>query len=201
MKGTLPFALFLLCAVLLHAQKFDMRIVGGATFGQIEGDASAGFRHVGYQFAVGTSFPMGALRGQVLLGMVNKGSYIERDIYRTISLHYVELSFLMGKRTAFLPRLAWTVGVSPAILARASVRDLGEYNQIMSDNYRRMDPLPITVLIAYDMATHWQAYVRWSLSLLSVSKERVGTYMISTSNTGQFNHIVNIGIAYNLFNV
>ena len=87
------------------------------------------------------------------------------------------------------------VGVAPAILASANVKTDGVYDELHSQNYKRMDALPICVSLRYKITDHFGIDVRYYNSMLNIAKENgIGTYRISRSNKGQFNRLVQAGI-------
>lgn len=181
-----------------HDRQFDYTVMMGLNMCQIDGDASGGYNKMGLHGAVNTSFPLGdndAWRLQVEVGISQKGSY-SKSIDRTISLLYIEVPVMLTYNTAD-SRLRLGVGVAPAVLGSARVDDSGVYNELQSDNYRRVDALPLCVSARYQVIGGLAIEARFYNSMLTCAKESSsGTYRLFRSNMGQFNRLLTVGVAY-----
>lgn len=177
--------------------EFDFTAHAGVNLSQIDGDGSGNYDHIGFHGAVNTSFPVGdgGLRMVVELGVSQKGSHVNQ-INRDIDLLYVEVPLMLAYRMMD-GRLQAEVGVAPAILGRAKVTDAGAYNDLQSNNYKRMDMLPFCAGAQYLVGDHFGLNLRFNTSMLNVGIENgTGTYRIFRSNKGQFNRLLSAGVSY-----
>lgn len=174
--------------------EFDFTAQAGANFCQIDGDGSGHYDHIGYNATLATSFPLNnsAFRFSVGLGITSKGSHIS-NLNRSINLTYFEVPLMLCYSSTSL-RIG--AGFAPAFLAKSAVRDASMYNEVQSNNYRRMDILPFRAEAQYLFNDHWGLGVIFSSSLLNVAKEPTGTYRIFRSNVGQFNRTLSASIVY-----
>lgn len=180
-------------------KEFDFEIRGGVNFCQIDGDASGNYNKLGFHGGVNTSFPLsddGSLRFVVELGFTQKGSRIDNaSLDRHISLLYVEVPLMLAYDMLDNHQLRIGAGFAPAILAKANVTTDGAYDDLQSQNYKRMDALPICVSIRYRITEHIGVDARYYNSMLNTAKENgSGTYRIVRSNKGQFNRLLQAGI-------
>lgn len=191
------------CAILflnlVQAQnRFDASIFAGLNMAQIDGDDAGRYNHPGLRAGVATSFALGesdALRGIVELAYTQKGSYIG-EYNRRLSADYVELALMLGY-DLFDSRLRVAAGVAPGVMVRAKVTNNGSLDQASTDNFCKVDWLPLTFAARYRITDHLCVEARYQNSMLSVTKENAtGTYRIFRSNTGAFHRLVNFGIAY-----
>ena len=208
-------AYIFLCVILLttgsaqaqHRKKsqqkeFDFELRGGVNFCQIDGDASGNYNKLGFHGSVNTSFPLsddGSLRFVVEMGLTQKGSTINNSsLTRTISLFYVEVPLMLAYDLLDNQQLRIGAGIAPAILAKAKVTTDGSYDIDQSNNYKRMDALPVCVSIRYRITEHVGIDARYYNSMLNTAKENgTGTYRIFRSNKGQFNRLLQAGITIN----
>jgi hypothetical protein len=185
-----------------RGNEFDFELRGGINLCQIDGDASGSYNKIGYHGALNTSFPLsddGSWRFVVELGISQKGSRIESSsLDRHISLLYVEVPLMIAYDLLNNNQLRIGAGVALAILAKANVTTDGAYDALQSDNYKRMDALPICISIRYKFTEHIGADIRYYNSMLNTAKENgSGTYRIFRSNKGQFNRLLQAGITLN----
>ena len=190
-------------APLAHGQAFDLNIIAGVSFCQIDGDQSAHFNHIGYQAGVATTFPLGnkgKWRMQVEIGAMQKGSEIDlQALSRSISLHYVHLPLLLtyslSEKEGDRGGLRLGAGIAPAILFRANVETDGVRDAALADNYRRLDALPVVVEARYMLGRHLGLAARYYNSLLHIDKESGnGIYHLFRSNKGQFSNLLSAGL-------
>ena len=180
------------------AQRFDASIWGGVNACQIDGDNCGRYGHFGIHGGVNTSFPLGSnenspIRMMVELGFTNKGAY-EKEANREISLNYVEIPLIL---TYTMGNIRLGAGVAPGVnVSSKAVYTTGELDLPTSENYRKMDVLPIVADLEY-RHNHFLFTIRYENSMLPVSKESgVGTYRVFRSNMGQFSRLVSAGIGY-----
>lgn len=178
---------------------FDYEIRGGVNFCQIDGDASGNYNKVGFHAGVGTSMPIsadGSWRFCVEVGLTQKGSHIvNSSLNRVISLTYVEVPLMVAYDLLESHRLRIGAGIAPAILAKASVTDDKVIDPYHSNNYKRVDALPLTASIRYRITDHVGIDLRYFNSMINTAKENgSGTYRIVRSNKGQFNRLIQTGI-------
>lgn len=183
-------------------KEFDFELRGGVNFCQIDGDASGSYNKLGFHGGVNTSFPLndnGNMRFVVELGLTQKGSTINNSsLNRTISLFYVEVPLMFAYDMLDNQQLRIGAGIAPAILAKAKVTTDGSYDADQSNNYKRMDALPICISIRYRITEHIGIDARYYNSMLNTAKENgTGTYRIFRSNKGQFNRLLQAGITIN----
>jgi hypothetical protein len=201
------FIVFLLSFSTLSAQhrgknsnrQFDLEMRAGANFCQIDGDESGNFNKIGFHASVGTSFPLSdddRWRFVVELGLTQKGSRIDNNnIDRHISLTYVEVPLMVAYDFMERQQLRIAAGVAPAILAKSNVTTDGSHDQLQSDNYKRLDLLPLCISLRYRFTDTFGFDIRLYNSLLNIANENgTGTYRIFRSNKGQFNRLVQAGI-------
>ncbi len=182
-----------------HQREFDLEVRGGINMCQIDGDASGNYNKLGFHAGVNTSFPLsddGSLRFVVELGLTQKGSRISSSsLDRTISLFYVEVPLMLAYDMFEGNKFRAGVGIAPAVLASANVKTDGVYDELHSQNYKRIDALPICVSVRYKITDHFGVDVRYYNSMLNTAKENgIGTYRIFRSNKGQFNRLLQAGI-------
>ena len=185
-----------------HQKEFDFEMRGGVNMCQIDGDASGNYNKLGFHGAVGTSMPIsddGSWRFVVELGLTQKGSRIDNSsLDRHISLLYVEVPIMLAYDLLDGNKLRIGVGIAPAILAKAKVTTDNAYDALQSDNYKRMDVLPICASIRYKFTEHIGADFRYYNSMLNTAIENgSGTYRIFRSNKGQFNRLIEAGLTLN----
>jgi hypothetical protein len=185
-----------------QSRQFDFEIRGGSTFCQIDGDNSGNYNKIGYFASVGTSMPLGdneRMRFVVEIGLNQKGSRIDNyNLNRNISLLYVEVPLMLAYDMLDNNQLRIGAGIAPAILAHAKVTTDYADDPLQSENYKRMDLLPICVNVRYRVSERLGIGVRWYNSLLNVAKENgSGTYRIFRSNKGQFNRLIQAGVTLN----
>ena len=204
------FIVFLLSFSTLSAQhrgknsnrQFDLEMRAGANFCQIDGDESGNFNKIGFHASVGTSFPLSdddRWRFVVELGLTQKGSRIDNNnIDRHISLTYVEVPLMVAYDFMERQQLRIAAGVAPAILAKSNVTTDGSYDQLQSDNYKRLDLLPLCISLRYRFTDTFGFDIRLYNSLLNIVNENgTGTYRIFRSNKGQFNRLIQAGLTLN----
>ena len=182
-----------------HSRVFDLELRGGLNFCQIDGDASGGYNKIGYHGGINTSFALSDdanWRFVVELGLTQKGSHINNSsLNRQISLLYVEVPLMLAYDLTDSKQLRIAAGVAPAILAKAKVNTDGAYDALHSDNYKRLDALPVCVSLRYRFSEHIGADLRYYNSMLNIAKENgSGTYRISRNNKGQFNNLLQAGL-------
>lgn len=192
----LSFVIF--CGVSLQAQRFENSVYLGGSFSQVDGDATGHYNHLGIRGGVGTNFSItdnedSPLRMMIELGVVQKGSYVNSsDI--SINLTYVELPLLLAFRGE---KFRLGVGVAPGLLVRANVLESGVYAAAASENYRRMDRLPLCADLHYHFSGHWGVDLRYENSFLTVTHESaIGTYRLFRSNKGTFNRLLSATLTY-----
>ncbi len=178
---------------------FDLEIRGGINMCQIDGDASGNYNKMGFHGSVGTSYPVnddGRLRFAVEIGLSQKGSHIENSgLERTISLLYVEVPLMLAFDLTEQRSLRVSAGIAPAILAKANVTTDGAHDALQSDNYKRLDAIPLCIGLRYRFTNHIGIDARWYNSMLNIAEENgSGTYRIFRSNKGQFNRLIQAGI-------
>lgn len=196
--------LFFIVAVLsvnaIYAQRTGFQVWAGANFAQIDGDGSGNYNHLGLHVAVNASFaigqddssPFGVL---VEVGFTQKGSYVNH-IDRSINLSYVEVPVLLYYKLMD-GRLRLGAGVAPALLVNASVVDHGVLNEQQSDNFRRLDALPVCLDLNYLIGEHWGILARFQTSMMPISVESAsGVYRIFRSNKGTFSRLLSAGLSY-----
>lgn len=181
------------------ARSFDFELRGGLNFCQIDGDASGNYNKVGFHAGIGTSMPLsddGSWRFSVELGLTQKGSRITNsNLDRNISLLYVEVPLMVTYDLLDGHKLRLAAGVAPAILAKAKVTTDKTYDRLQSENYKRLDALPVVASIRYRITDHFGVDIRYYNSILNIAKENgSGTYRITRSNKGQFNRLLQAGI-------
>lgn len=204
------FIVFLLSFSTLSAQhrgknsnrQFDLEMRAGANFCQIDGDESGNFNKIGFHASVGTSFPLSdddRWRFVVELGLTQKGSRIDNNnIDRHISLTYVEVPLMVAYDFMERQQLRIAAGVAPAILAKSNVKTDGSHDQLQSDNYKRLDLLPLCISLRYRFTDTFGFDIRLYNSLLNIANENgTGTYRIFRSNKGQFNRLIQAGLTLN----
>lgn len=204
------FIVFLLSFSTLSAQhrgknsnrQFDLEIRAGANFCQIDGDESGNFNKIGFHASVGTSFPLSdddRWRFVVELGLTQKGSRIDNNnMDRHISLTYVEVPLMVAYDFMERQQLRIAAGVAPAILAKSNVTTDGSHDQLQSDNYKRLDLLPLCISLRYRFTDTFGFDIRLYNSLLNIANENgTGTYRIFRSNKGQFNRLIQAGLTLN----
>ena len=178
------------------SHRFDFSIHGGASLSQIDGDGSGHYDKAGFQFGVNTSFPIGESenwRFQIETGFVQKGSHVN-NIDRYINLMYVEVPLMINYNTQE-GKLRLGAGIAPAILVKSKVTTNDVYDAPQSENYKRLDPLPVCLEARYLFGNHLGAGIRYYNSMLNVAKESgSGTYRIFRSNKGQFNRLLTVGV-------
>lgn len=140
------------------SRQFDFELRGGLNFCQIDGDASANFNKIGFHGGVNTTFPISddaRWRFLVEIGLTQKGSRIENStLDRHISLLYVEVPLMIAYDFLDNNNLRVAFGIAPAILAHANVTTDGSYDALQSENYKRLDALPICVSLRYRFTDH-----------------------------------------------
>lgn len=204
------FIVFLLSFSTLSAQhrgknsnrQFDLEMRAGANFCQIDGDESGNFNKIGFHASVGTSFPLSdddRWRFVVELGLTQKGSRIDNNnIDRHISLTYVEVPLMVAYDFMERQQLRIAAGAAPAILAKSNVTTDGSHDQLQSDNYKRLDLLPLCISLRYRFTDTFGFDIRLYNSLLNIANENgTGTYRIFRSNKGQFNRLIQAGLTLN----
>lgn len=197
------FFLFPFSNPLRAQERFDVSVMGGLNFCQIDGDDAGSYSHLGLRAGVGTSFFFGwdertPWRMVVELAFSQKGSRIVRDDFqRTISLNYVELPIMMSY-TLLDRRLRLAAGVAPAVQVGASVLDYGgEHNAAHEANYKRFDYLPLVASARYLFTDNLGFELRFQTSMLSITEQNAHpAYRIVTSNTGSFNRAISAGLSY-----
>lgn len=201
MKKTFTIVVLALLATTLgntvQAQnRFDASIFAGLNMGQIDGDAAGSFNHPGLRAGVGTSWDIGGgWRPVVELAYTQKGSTVSQ-YNRRLSADYVEIALMLSYNT-FGDRLRLAAGVAPGVLVRAKVTNGDEIDQPSTDNFNRVDWLPLTLTGRYRFTDHLCFEARWQNSMLSVTKENSsGTYRIFRSNKGAFHRLLTFGLAY-----
>ena len=185
-----------------NSKEFDYEIRGGLNLCQIDGDASGNYNKIGFHGSVGTSYPISddnRCRFVVELGLSQKGSHISNSsLERNISLLYVEVPLMIAYDFGEQRALRFAAGLAPAILAKANVKTDGAYDALQSDNYKRLDALPICVSLRYRFTDHIGVDVRWYNSMLNIANENgSGTYRIFRSNKGQFSRLIQFGLTLN----
>ena len=181
------------------SRQFDFELRGGLNFCQIDGDASAHFNKIGFHGGFNTSFPISddaRWRFLVEIGLTQKGSRINNStLDRNISLLYVEVPLMIAYDFLENKNFRAAFGIAPAILAHAHVTTDGSYDAPQSENYKRLDALPVCVSLRYRFTDHIGIDLRWYNSMLNTAIENgSGTYRIFRSNKGQFNRLIQAGI-------
>lgn len=181
------------------SRQFDFELRGGINMCQIDGDASANYNKPGFHASVGTTMPIsddGLWRFGIEIGLSQKGSKISNSsLDRHISLLYIEVPIMIGRDMLDGNKLRIAAGVAPAILAKSNVTTDGAYDALQSDNYKRMDLLPLCASVRYRFNDHIGADLRFYNSMLNIAYENgSGTYRIFRSNKGQFNRLLQAGI-------
>ncbi len=188
-----------LCGNVAAQGRFDAGAWLGANMAQIDGDGAGSYNHIGIAAGIESSFALGdidsPLRAMVGIGFAQKGSYVA-DINRRINLSYVEIPVMLTLN--FMDsRLRVGAGVAPAVLVNSVVTDDGIANDLQSNNFRRMDALPLCASLRYLIGGNWGLEIRYQNSMLPITKESgSGTYRIVRSNQGAFNRLICIAIAY-----
>ncbi|MBP5190141.1 MAG: PorT family protein [Bacteroidales bacterium] len=182
-----------------HSRVFDLELRGGVNFCQIDGDAAGSYNKIGFHGGVNTSFPIsddGSFRFIVELGLTQKGSQINNStLDRHINLFYVEVPLMLAYDFLEQKPLRLAAGIAPAILAKAKVTTDGSYDNLQSDNYKTLDPLPFCASLRYRFSEHIGVDVRYYNSMLNIAKENgSGTYRIFRSNKGQFSRLLQAGV-------
>ncbi len=180
-------------------RQFDLELRGGINLSQIDGDGSGNYDKFGFHGSVNTTFPLSddmRWRFLVEIGLSQKGSNIKNSgMERTISLFYVEVPLMVAYDFLDNRQLRLAAGIAPAILAKANVTTDGAHDALQSDNYKRMDKLPICVSLRYRITDHVGVDVRWYNSMLNIAEENgSGTYRIFRSNKGQFSRLIQAGV-------
>ena len=196
--------LLLLPSTLLQAQVFDIALGGGIAMGQIDGDNSGHYNHIGYQAGIATSFPLGNENGWrmvVELGVILKGAEVNNSSLqgRTISLHYVHLPLLLTYTIDIgrYKHLRLGAGLAPAFLYHAHVDDDGVNNPLQVANFRKLDLLPFCTEARMMLSRHWGVSLRYYNSLRTIAKESgTGTYRLVRSNTGIFNNNLSAAVVF-----
>lgn len=186
------------------ATNFDFTFKGGINLCQVDGDSDGGFNKVGYNAGINTTFPLGdpdnGWRMLVGISLTNKGSVVS-NLNRNISLTYVEVPLLLTYNFGEYDErgLRVGVGIAPAILAKASVKDNNVDNIHQSENFKKIDAVPVCIDVQYRFNSHWGVNLDYYNSMLSVTKENgEGTYRIFRSNKGAFNRLVSIGVSFRM---
>ena len=180
-------------------REFDLELRGGLNMCQIDGDASGNYNKMGFHAAVASSFPLSdddRLRFAVEIGLTQKGSRIAGNaLDRHISLLYVEVPLMLAYDLTESRALRLAAGLAPAILAKSNVTTDGSYDPLQSDNYKRLDALPVVLSLRYRFTNHLGADLRFYNSMLNMAIENgSGTYRIFRSNKGQFNRLLQVGL-------
>ncbi len=191
-------------AVSLSAQTFDFSLNGGLTMGQIDGDHSAHYNHLGYQAGVNTTFPISdndRLRMLVEIVVIHKGSEVRNNVVtdRSVGLHYVQLPLLVtySMNMSRYKSLRLGAGVAPAFLFHASAKEGNEELPLVAENYKRWDILPFVADATLFFSKHVGVSVRYYNSLVGIEKESAqGTYRLFRSNKGVFNNLISFSINY-----
>lgn len=206
MKKTLFIAAIILLSSfhfsISHAQgRFDASIFGGMNMCQIDGDGAGSYNHLGLRAGVGTSFTMGSdfsspWRMVIELAYTHKGSYIEASD-RTLRANYIEIPVMLSFN-ALDNRLRIAAGVAPGVLVGAKVTSPGDViDQPSTDNFKKMDLLPLTASVRYRIGNHIGIEGRYQNSMFSITKENAtGTYRIWRDNKGAFSRLLSIGLFY-----
>ena len=192
--------LLLLCNHLQAQNRFDAALFAGLNVCQIDGDGAGRYNHPGLRAGVGSSFALSDRKDSpwrlvVELAYTQKGSYIQNTDCR-IALQYVEIPIMLGFN-AMDNRLRLAAGVSPALLVGARVTFSGTDDRNHAANYAPVDWLPLTATARYRFSDHLCLEARYQNSMLSATKVNgSGTYRIFRSNTGSFNRLLTIGLAW-----
>ena len=201
MKKILPLtAVFCLTFSIFNSiaaqERFDANVFAGLNMGQIDGDGAGRYNNPGIRAGVGTSLDLGGGWRPVLeLAYTQKGSFIG-DYNRRLSADYVELAAMISYNF-FDDRVRVAAGIAPGLLVRAKVTNGGSLDEPSSNNFRRLDRLPVTLAARYRFTDHLCFETRWQNSLLGVTKEAgSGTYRIFRSNKGVFHRLVTFGLVY-----
>lgn len=184
------------------AQQFDFSARGGINLCQIDGDSDGNYSHIGFNVGINTTFPLSHsnpnLRMLVELGITNKGSVVS-NINRHISCTYFEVPILVTYSIGNISSNSLRIGagIAPAFLGWASVTDYNIHNQLLEQNFLRLDRLPLCLDAQYRMNSHWGIDIRYTNSFLSIVKEAgSGTYRLFRSNKGVFNNILAASLTY-----
>ncbi len=189
----------------LSAQTFDFSLHGGLTMGQIDGDHSAHYNHIGYQAGINTTFPLSHsndnLRLLVEIGVIHKGSEVRNYAVtdRSVGLDYVQLPLLVtySMNLSRDKSLRLGAGLAPAFLFHATVKDGKEENILIAEHYKRWDALPFVADATLFFSRHIGVTVRYYNSLTAIAHNSAeGTYRIFRSNKGVFNNLLAFGINY-----
>lgn len=198
MKKILTLLMLISCTT-AFAQRFDAALWGGINACQIDGDQSGNYNHFGIHAAINTTFSINSdedspLRLMVELGFAQKGAY-EPNAGRKVNLNYIELPLMLTYRLGESFRLG--AGIAPGLLVSShAYYPNGEEDLPTSNNYRKLDALPIVADLTY-RHNHLLFSVRYENSMLPVSIEAAsGTYRIFRSNMGQFSRLLTAGIGY-----
>ncbi len=176
--------------------RFDASLFAGLNMGQIDGDGAGRYNHPGIRAGVGTSLDLGNSWRPILeLAYAQKGSYIGQ-YDRRLSADYVELALMLGYY-CLNDRLRLAAGWAPGVLVRAKVTNGDELDRLSTDNFRRLDALPVCLDLRYRFTDHLCLEGRWQNSMLPVTKEAgSGTYRVFRSNKGAFHRLVTFGLAW-----
>ncbi len=202
MKKIVSLLLVYFVATSLSAQTFDFSLNGGLTMGQIDGDRSAHYNHLGYQAGVNTSFPINDnLRMLVEIGVIHKGSEVRNATVadRSVGLNYVHLPLLLtyNMKMSRDKNLRVSAGVAPAFLFHATAKDGDEELPLVAENYKRWDLLPFVADATLFFSQHIGLSVRYYNSLIGIEKHSAqGTYRIFRSNKGVFNNLISFCLNY-----
>lgn len=197
-KTAFLLAVMMTVATLCHAQRFDASIWGGVNMGQIDGDGSGNYNHLGLHLAINSSFPLGnshTWRLMVELGLTQKGSYV-KHIDRQIDIVYVEIPVMLCANVLG-GKVMVGAGIAPGINVRASVNEADTHNDALANNFKKIDRLPICASASLKLGNNTSIIGRWENSMLSVTDENAtGTYRIFRSNKGSFHRLITIGVGY-----
>lgn len=200
MKRTIILAFLMLAAVAGAQQRFDATIMLGGNMCQIDGDDAGTYNHVGLRAGVGTSFPLSAdvdspWRMAVELAYTQKGARFDSGSGHT-ALQYIEVPLLLTYNTSS-GRLRVGVGVAPAVKVGVKVTHDGMPQPSTEELYRSVDWMPLTAMARYRFTDHLCLEGRYQHSIVSVFNG-AGPYLLFHSNSGAFNRLITLGLAYQL---
>lgn len=200
MKRIVVLVFVLFAATVGAQQRFDATIMAGVNMCQIDGDDAGSYNHVGLRAGVGTSFPLSIdaespWRMAVELAYTKKGARFDSGAGHT-ALQYVELPLLLTYNTSS-GRLRIGVGVAPALKVGVSVTYDGMQQSATEALYRSMDWLPLTAVVRYRFTDHLCLEGRYQQSMVTVF-DGAGPYFLFHSNSGAFNRLFTLGLAYQL---
>ena len=176
--------------------RFDMTAWLGMNMSQIDGDNAGSYQHLGFHAAVNTTFALSKdvdshWKMLVELGYSQKGSNVTAH-NMSIDLKYIEIPIMM---TYNIKGFRIGAGIAPGILVNSKVEVAGGIDLNSSNNYRKMDRLPVMAELSYTI-NHLYITARFQTSMLPISYEGGTAYRIFRKNHGEFSRLITIGLGY-----